>query len=497
MSVPREAILIIDLGLTNCKASLLDMGAAPIAHRSVRYPTHTFEDGRSEQSPDDWIAAMYAAVTELAIAELRPKVNVVAIAVTAHMHAFVAVDAQGNAQGSCWTLFDQRAAQQAQEINRTVDAYAITGARLEAYTPAAKMLWMKQHLPGNFESAHCFLAPKDFLRVHLGGDFCTDPIDAAGMLLVNLASGAWSQELVRAAGLPPLPEIRLASAFAGALRGDVAQRLGLPAGIPLYVGAGDDIEALGAGLCEPGDTLEHLGTTGTLITCIDRPMLDPKGLLEVYPHALPGRYLVGGATNAAGLSLDWATRWLAQDGETGGGKLPLSLDALRDESPYYLPWIRGERGLVWHPNATGAYWGLRETHDSATLAAGVYEGVAFSIHQILDAILDLGKERALAVAHVTSGTSLRDRAWATLRASIYGRPLQSLQNGDLTALGCAMMTLVGMGVFPDPASAVQSVVRPAERVEPDPHLRESLCARYARWSALGQHAQAIEDILRA
>ncbi len=244
MSVRRDAVLIIDLGLTNCKASLLDLRATPIAHRSVRYPTQTPAPGRSEQSPDDWIAAMYTAVKELAIGQILPPVHVAAIAVTAHMHAVVPVDAHGNALGSCWTLFDQRATSQAHEISRELDAYAITGARLEAYTPAAKMLWMKQNHPDHFGEVSCFLAPKDFLRVHLGGDLCTDPIDAAGLLLVDLASGAWSEELVRAAGMPPLPEIRPASAPAGVLRAEVAQRLGLAAGIPIYVGAGDDIEAL-------------------------------------------------------------------------------------------------------------------------------------------------------------------------------------------------------------------------------------------------------------
>lgn len=495
MTAPRDVVLILDLGLTNCKASLLDLAAAPVAHRSVRYPTHTPQIGRSEQHPDEWLAALYTAVAELEIAAIQPRVQVVAVAVTAHMHAVVPIDAAGNALATCWTLFDQRAADQAVQINRGLDAYAITGARLEPYTPAAKMLWARQHAPAIFSAAHAFVAPKDFLRIHLGGDLCTDPIDAAGMLLVDLETGAWSENLLAAAGAPRVPEIRPASAPAGTLRADVAARLGLPAGIPIYVGAGDDIEALGAGLREPGDTLEHLGTTGTLITCTASPLRDPAQMLEAYPHAIPGRYLVGGATNAAGLSLDWATRWLANHDASAAGRLPLSLDALRADSPYYLPWIRGERSVIWRPQATGAYLGLRETHTAAALAIGIYEGVAYSVHQILDGILALGRQQQLTIPSVTSGTSLADRPWATLRASIYNRPLQSLQSGDLTALGCAIMTLVGMGVFTDPASAAAQLSRPAEHVEPDPHLQDQLRGRFERWLALSEHARAQEAIL--
>ncbi|GAG87769.1 unnamed protein product, partial [marine sediment metagenome] len=58
----------------------------------------------------------------------------------------------------------------------------------------------------------------------------------------------------------------------------------LTSGIPVIIGAGDDIESLGSGLIKSGDTLEHLGTTGSILYCSDKIVQDPKLRFEIYPH---------------------------------------------------------------------------------------------------------------------------------------------------------------------------------------------------------------------
>ena len=76
------------------------------------------------------------------------------------------------------------------------ETYRRTGGRLEGYTPAAKTAWLRTNAPDIFAATRLFVSPKDCLRIMLGGDPVTDPLDAAGTLLwfvafvVLLALGA-------------------------------------------------------------------------------------------------------------------------------------------------------------------------------------------------------------------------------------------------------------------------------------------------------------------
>lgn len=480
------AVLVIDVGLTNGKASLFSHIGSLIAWESQSYPTLTPQPGWSEQDPRDWWRVIQHCVK--ALVERSTHIDLTAISVTAHMHGLIAIDRDGHPITNCWTLFDTRATAEAEAL-RHVPAYAITGGRLEAYTPAAKIAWLKHHRQTVFDSVALFISPKDMLRIQLGGTFVTDPIDAAGTLLYNLRHGRWSDEILQAVGIPSdkLPAVHPSTASAGCLSKAAAHQLGLPAGIPLIVGAGDDIETLGAGLVEAGQTLEHIGTTGTLTTCLHAPIFDPEQRIEVYPQALPDRYLLGGATNAAGRSFEWAQRLLALEGKSGD--LPLVYPpANTAEPPLYLPYISGERGLLWNASATGAFFGLQASHTPADLASGIYEGVAFSLKEILTANQRLGAS----ISAIVSGTPDTNRAWTQLRADIYGFPILFPATAYLTGLGAAMLALVNQGVFANLYEAVERCCHIDHSVEPNPARANHYNQRFNRYQ---QAAQAYQRFL--
>ncbi|NPV46390.1 MAG: hypothetical protein HPY69_05510 [Armatimonadetes bacterium] len=402
------------------------------------------------------------------------------------MHDLVALDADLRPLTSCWTLFDRRAEESAAEVQRRLppgEAYRRTGGQLEGYTPAAKITWLREHEPKLFAATRLFVAPKDALRIMLGGEPVTDPLDAAGTLLWNLEARAWDETLLAAIGAraEQLPEVREPWAEAGRLSSEAAEAFGLPQGLPLVVGAGDDIEVIAAGVVAPGQALEHIGTTGTILVCTDVAAYDPEELVDLYPHPIAGRYLLGGTTNAAGRSLDWAARLLAGMGDAG--RLPLDYPPSdRPEPPLYLPCIKGERGLLWSAGATGAFCGLREEHGAADLALAVYEGVALSLKEIIAAAAALGATPQ----SIVSGTPLDDRSWAQLRADCYGLRLEGLASADLTGLGAAMLALVNQGVYGSVEQAVVGCCRSGESVSPDPARAAEYERRLARYLSVAR-----------
>ncbi len=99
----------------------------------------------------------------------------------------------------------------------------------------------------------------------------------------------------------------------GLLSQAAAEEIRLPAGTSILDTAGDDVEVLEAGVVRPRLAPEHLDSTGKMIACTRQPLFDPEQRVEVYPHVLLDLYLLGGATNAAGRSLDWACTLLRTD----------------------------------------------------------------------------------------------------------------------------------------------------------------------------------------
>ncbi len=470
-------ILVLDLGTSRIKASLFTDEATPVASTSAGYPTHSPAPGLAEQNPAEWWAAAGEAVRALWTAG-HDAGAVRVISVTGQMHGVVPVGAENTPLGPCLTLRDRRSAEYAALLRRDLGEsgiYRVTGARLDASSPPAKFLWYRAHADF-YPQIVTFLAPKDWLRQHLtGGAPLTDVIDAAGMVIYDVTRGTWSRAMADAAGitLNRLPALAAPTDRAGTLRPEASAALGMKAGVQVVVGAADDVEFLGAGLLDPGDCLEHLGSTGSLLLVVDHPADDPTGTLELYPHLLPGRWLIGGSTSSAGAALDWLRNVIA------GGAL-LNLPPLNSHAPpLFVPYLAGERSPVWDPDAGAAFWGLSMAHGQPDLIRAAFEGVAFSLRHLLDALCSIG----VGPPEIRSAPG-DDRDWLRLRAAVYGRPLRLLDGGDPTARGAALIAAVALGTFPDLESAARAVIRLAERIDAQPD--EALAARYAQYLALSR-----------
>lgn len=454
-----ESILVFDIGLTNGKVVLFDHDGRLLARASAPYPTHHPRPDWAEQAPEDWWDAFLSGVRELR--ELAPEAfgSVAAISITGHMHALVCLGGEGRALFPALVLGDQRSLHDADAVAAKLGLahiYGLTGARMDASMPLAKLCWLRRHAPEVHRHARAFLSCKDWLRHRLTGDLLTDPIDACGMSLYDIGRRQWAPDLVACAGIQfeQLPQVADPCAVAGPLLPEAARLAGLPAGVPVVVGAGDDVEVLGNAMLAPGRALEHLGTTGSILTCTDRPVFDPEMAIELYPHVLPDMWVMGGSVTAAGSALAWAQQVLraalpSTEG-TSSANRPRRVDL---EHPLvFVPHLLGERCPAWEPHTRGGWIGLTSTHTAGDLHAAVLEGIAFSLRSVLERIERLvGRQDLVSV----SGRDGNDDGWLRLRAAIYRRPLALLKTAEPTALGAMIIGVVGAGLCGSVSEAVQ------------------------------------------
>src|SRR5262249_29949632 len=128
-----------------------------------------------------------------------------------------------------------------------------------------------------------------------------------------------------------------------------------------------------AGADEVGDVLVLMGAT--LIAWVVAPEpVDRPGLWNV-PHTAPGgRWLVGGASNAGGLFIDWTSQLLP----TGGHRLDPA------DVPVWLPYARGERVPLHDPNRRSSLHDLHLGHGPAALRRAAHEASGFVVRHMLD-----------------------------------------------------------------------------------------------------------------
>jgi xylulokinase len=460
----HSAFLVFDLGLTNCKTVLFDEAGGMLERATVGYPTLHPQPDWSEQDPQSWWCAVCDGVAQIRERNPQALAGVSAITVTGHMHALVCLGDEGQSLGPALVLGDRRAAVEAEAIDAQLGMqaiYALTGTRMDVSMPAAKLRWLATHAPALHRNARKFLAAKDWLRHQLTGDLLTEPIDACASSLYDIRRARWSFEMVEAAGIrvAQLPDVVDPCAVAGVLVAPAARALGLTQGIPVIVGAGDDIEVLGNGLLSAGMTLEHLGTTGSILTCTDRFTDDPEMAIEVYPHAIPGLWVLGGSVTAAGAALAWARRVLARQtaNEQGDAHPNLSNPLL------FVPHLAGERAPNWDARARGGWMGLSELHTVAAMEQAVLEGVAFSLKNVLARIEGLVGEQK----HITmSARELANARWMQMRADIYNRRLSLLATDEPTALGAMILAAVGVGAQASLHEAARKLVRTEGEIEP-------------------------------
>ncbi len=438
MSAGPASFLGIDCGTGSTKALLLDAGSGDVAGvSSAPHAIDTRPDGTSEQDPDDWLRAARVAVRGV-LESVRPA-EVRGVAVSGQQHGLVALDAADRPVRPAKLWNDTTTVAECDLLTDAVGglerALQLTGNRfLTGYT-APKLMWLRRHEPDAYATAVRFCLPHDFLNRWLTGAFVTEPGDASGTAYLDVRERRYAEPVLAAidsgrdwdAALPPIVESR---SVIGELRADPAHDLGLPAGIPVTAGGGDNMcAALGVGAVTPGPVVMSLGTSGTAFGRSDTPAIDPLGEVSAFCDSAGGWLPLACTLNCTG-TVEWA-RSLVADAPSVDEALaasPPGADGLT-----LLPYLVGERTPDL-PRATGSLFGLRAGHASADVVRAAVEGVTFSLAFALEA---LGRTGVTAERLWLVGGGANSEAWGQLVADTTGLTVERPATVEAAAAGAA------------------------------------------------------------
>jgi xylulokinase len=448
-----------------------------VAEAAQAYQLLSPRPGWTEQNPEDWWIASRKVLSEVA-ASAKGKID--AIGLTGQMHGSVFLDAHDAVIRPALLWNDQRTAKQCIEITDRVGRerlLAIAGNPALTGFQAPKLLWLREVEPSNYQRVAHVLLPKDFIRLRLAGEYATDASDASGTLLLDLRKRSWSAEILDALELPRewLPVVYEGPDGTGRLRADVAAELGLPAGIPIAAGGGDNAAAaVGSGIIEAGLASSSIGTSGVLFTHTPLFTPDPSGRLHAFCHAVPGAYHLMGVTLSAGGSLNWWRRVLGEQFEYDT-LIDLAASApIGSEGLLFLPYLSGERTPHLDASARGAFFGLTARHGLSHLTRAVMEGVTYSLADCMQLMVELGVK----VSQVRAvGGGARSRLWRQIQADVYGIPVHRTTVDEGPAYGAALLASVTAGHFKSVSDACSVVRLRPDVAEPNPESAQ-LYRRY-------------------
>ena len=428
-----ELVVGVDSSTQSTKVEARDLHTgALVAVGRAKHPPVT--PPRAEQDPNAWWTALTAAVAQLG----EHRAHVVALSVAGQQHGLVVTNAAGEVLRPAKLWNDTTSAEVADELVFRMGAAwwvercgSVPGA---AFT-VSKLAWVAAHEPDVFARVKRVMLPHDYLSWRLTGEHVTDRGDASGTGWWSAAG--YSGEVLALVGLAPdaVPRVLGATERAGAIQASAAAALGLPAGVVVGPGTGDNMAAaLGLGL-RAGDVAVSIGTSGTVYAVAEQSSSDTSGAVAGFADAT-GNFLPLVCTLNATRVTDTVAQWLGTD---PAGLADLALAAPLAGGPVVVPYFDGERTPNL-PHAAGLISGLRTTTTREQLALSAHDGVVCGLLDGLDALSAAGVATS-GTMHLVGGGA-RSAAYRQRLAELAARPVLVPDADETVATGAALQAAV-------------------------------------------------------
>ena len=474
----------IDVGTQGAKAVAYDDEENRVVARGAfPFELDTPRPGAAEQDPPIWIAGVDFVLAQVLADRAVDSRAVRGVGVSGQQHGFVALDEAEQVIRPAKLWCDTETAAEAEELS------AALGHTIPAGFTASKILWLARHEPQHFARLRQVLLPHDYVNLHLCGRAVMEAGDASGTGFFDPVARTFDVRAMAAVHdsladrLPPLVSH---DAPIGELRPDLARKLGLPSGVAVAPGSGDNMmSAIGAGAVREDVVVASLGTSGTLFRYSRQPVVDPGGEIAPFCDAT-------GAWLPLLCTMNCTT--VTEEVRDAFGKSHEELTALAEDEPagagglVFLPYLAGERVPNW-PQASAALLGLRPgSLRPGLLYRAAMEGATLALRHGYQRILESGPPaRELRLVGGGSNNPL----WRQIVADVLSLPAGCPEEPESAALGAAIQ-----------AAAVTSGVPVAEFVEghPTPMRGEAIppdAVRARSYAALAEEFDAAGQLLFA
>lgn len=481
-----DLFLAIDAGGTAVKAAVFDARGKLVALRAVDVTTVYRDNGWVEREPKRFWENTAQAIHELTAAIVAPE-RIAAITCTGFGNGIFLVDENGQGIRDGIVSVDHRA----QSI---VDAFfedgtaalmeTTTGHRIWGGQTIMQLIWLARNEPDVVKKTRWALACKDYVRMQLTGIAATDPTDASGGGLLDLASNDYDEEYFHKLGISAffgcMPGMVNNSAIAGHVTPEAAAQTGLRIGTPVVAGMMDVSSCvIGSGVIGSDALTMIAGTWSINAVETQQAINSAPPILNMLHRDRACRLIAEGSPTSAG-NLNWYLSRAAGglvDIDTANARVAGS--AVLGRRCHFMPFLNGPAPRQ------GAYVGLGSSDDQGSMLRALFEGVAFQHRRHGESIMDYVAPVEPMTIRLAGGAS-KSEVWAQIFADVCGLPVEVSEGEEIGALGAAVCAAVATGFYSDFDQATQSMCRITRTALPNLELREFYEHRYTQFLMLDQ-----------
>ena len=302
----KELLIGLDIGTSSVKGVLFGRNGQLLEHSAVPISVYTPHPGWVEQDPGDWWQASARVLRQL-MAQNDPA-RVIAIGLSGQCPGHVLVGSNHLAVGRAIIWQDQRAVKEAKCLAENVPAdkardWIGTVSLGDATCPPARLLWLKDNHPQEWEQALAVIQPKDYIALQLTGVIATDRYSA--YCLGNVDTGTYAHDYFDLLGIPvnKMPEMLMPTQVVGNLTSNASDDTGLPKGTPVVIGTIDAYcDNLAGGIASPGRAVDVAGTSEILSLAVLKRVMGQG----VFPVSMGEEVtFLCGPTQSGGDTLRW------------------------------------------------------------------------------------------------------------------------------------------------------------------------------------------------
>ena len=431
----------VDLGTQSMKVVLYDYESKKtIESGSCPMDLISKDDGTREQTTE-----MYEKGLDVCFSKLSAegKASIQAIGVSGQQHGFVPLDADGKPLYNIKLWNDTSTAEECKVLTDALGGKekvveAVQNFMLPGFT-APKIFWLKRHKPDAFAKLKYVMLPHDYLNFVFTKNYVMESGDASGTALFDSVNRKWSKTVCDAVDpslLDKLPKIIKDDEACGAVTEEAAKRFGIPAGIPVSAGGGDNMmSAIGTGCVKGGTLTMSMGTSGTLYGFSDKSVADPENGISGFASSTNG-YLPLLCTMNCTVASEEIRALFNLDVKEFDGEAQKAKPG--SDGVFVLPFFNGERTPNL-PHGRASITGLTVANSNrANIARAALESAVFSMRGGLEAFRKRGftpKELRL------TGGGAKSPIWRQIVADILNLPVKVPTSSEAAAFGAALQAL--------------------------------------------------------
>jgi len=486
-----ELISVIDAGTGSIRNTLYDLSGRMVDVKKTDNSLIHPQAGWAEQDTAVWWNIIEDQFLDF---DQDTRDQITAITITSQREGIVPVNEDFLPLSNMIIWLDGRTVQEGEEIVEKLgeqEIYDITGLLANPAWSLSKILWIRKNREKIYHGAYKFLQAEDYLLSRLTRRAVSELSIASRTCMLEVARRRWSNRILDLFDIDQrkLPELLEPGSLVGTIPADIAGELGLPDGVRVYAGAGDQqAAALGVGAIEEGMVSIGIGTSSALSMTLDQPVRPRQHKIILNCAALPGKWEYEPPIWNTGGLIKWFVEHMQDEDQSyeelllGAASVPAGSEGI-----LALPYFSGAGSPRWNPEMKGGFYGLGLHHNKLHMLRSLMESIAFEIKFNIESIRSSG---ILLKKVILSGGASKNTALCQIISDVLQETVDVFLEAEASSRG--VFLLARRAILGEMEQSSDPLQTPAYiSFTPDPGNKEIYDQIYLKYIALGDHMERL------